>query len=75
MKTVASESENTAMMVATDAQDPATTRGSSRIEAYGTKGMNSRSWRRTFKDADALTAWCEKNDAEVYGQRFIDHRR
>jgi len=45
---------------------------SGRVEAYGVKGMNSRRWRRTFKDADALMTWCEKNDAEVYGQRFVD---
>lgn len=45
---------------------------SGRIEAYGVKGMKSRPWRRTFNDSDALLTWCEKNDAEVYGQRFVD---
>jgi len=49
-------------------------RKAARIEAYGVKGMKSRPWRRTFKDADALIAWCEENDAQVYAQRDADGR-
>ena len=49
-----------------------TVKPSGRIEAHGVKGMKSRRWRRTFKGSDALLTWCEKNDAEVYGQRFVD---
>lgn len=66
------EDETTTTTVAIERQDSASVKRSSRIEAYGVKGMNSRRWRRTFKDADSLVAWCEKNDAEVYGQRFVD---
>jgi hypothetical protein len=60
--------------LATNIQDCATVTKTkpARIEAYGVKGMNSRSWRRTFKNADALLTWCEKNDAQVYAQRYID---
>jgi hypothetical protein len=42
------------------------------IEAYGVKGLQSRSWRRTFATAEQLTAWCERHDAEVRGQRYIE---
>ena len=68
------ELEITATVLATNVQDSPTATQSGRIEAYGVKGTKSRPWRRTFKDADALIAWCEKNDAEVYGQRFVDGR-
>lgn len=40
-----------------------------KIEAYGAKGMKNTPWRKTFKTREALLAWCEKNDAEVYGTR------
>jgi len=40
-----------------------------KIEAHGVKGMNSTPWRKTFKNWDALEAWTEKNDAEVYATR------
>jgi len=40
-----------------------------RVEAYGVKGMNSNPWRKTFKSAEALTKWAEKNDAEIQGTR------
>jgi hypothetical protein len=74
MNTLHIENETTATTATTDGQASASVKRSSRIEAYGVKGMKSRPWRRTFKDADALSAWCEKNDAEVYGQRFVDDR-
>ena len=61
---------------ATNTQDCATVTKTklARIEAYGVKGMKSRLWRRTFKDAGALLAWCDENDAQVYAQRYIDGR-
>jgi hypothetical protein len=72
MNTPNTKDESAATTGATDGQDSAVVKPSGRIEAYGVKGMNSRPWRRTFKDADALMTWCEKNDAEVYGQRAVD---
>lgn len=45
---------------------------SPKIEAYGVKGMKSTVWRKTFKNADALLAWCEKNDAVVHGTRDVE---
>lgn len=72
MNKPSTKNESAATTGATDGQEPAVVKPSGRIEAYGVKGMNSRRWRRTFKDADALMSWCEKNDAEVYGQRFVD---
>lgn len=39
------------------------------IEAYGVKGLKSTAWRKTFKSAEALSAWAEKHQAEVYGYR------
>lgn len=41
------------------------------IEAYGIKGMKRTSWRRTFKSFEALDAWCERYDAEVFGYREL----
>ncbi|MGH9888396.1 MAG: hypothetical protein ACREBE_22870 [bacterium] len=72
MNTLHHDPEGTATALATDTQAPPPVRQSARIEAYGVKGMNSRPWRRTFKSADALMAWCEKHGAEIYGQRFDD---
>jgi hypothetical protein len=43
------------------------------IEAHGIKGMSRTPWRRTFKDEDAMVAWAEKFDAEIYGQRETDY--
>jgi len=45
------------------------------IEAYGLKGFNRTSWRREFKNHEALTAWAEKHDAEVHGTRDIEAPR
>jgi hypothetical protein len=72
MNTPNTKDENATTAAAADGHDSAVVKTSRRIEAYGVKGMKSRAWRRTFKDADALMTWCEKNDAEVYGQRFVD---
>jgi hypothetical protein len=42
------------------------------IEAQGIRGMEATPWRKTFKDADHLNTWAEKNDSvEVHGQRDI----
>ena len=41
------------------------------IEAHGVKGMKSTPWQKTFKSAEALNAWVEKNSAEVHGIREI----
>jgi len=42
------------------------------IEAHGVKGMKSTPWRKTFKHADHLNDWAEKNDAEVHGTRDLE---
>lgn len=55
-----------------EVQKPAATLQPARIEAYGVKGLQSRSWRRTFATAEQLTAWCERHDATVRGQRYIE---
>lgn len=38
-----------------------------KIEAYGVKGMQSKQWRKSFKDEAALEKWCDDNDATVHG--------
>ena len=43
-----------------------------RIEAYGVRGIKSKAWRRAFVSIEAMRAWAEKNDAEVYGTRAMD---
>lgn len=45
------------------------------IEAYGVKGMKSKPWRKTFKNAEALTRWAEANDATVDGMRDVEESR
>lgn len=42
------------------------------LEAYGVRGMNSKSWRKTFKSEAAFEAWLEKNDVEVLGVRICE---
>jgi hypothetical protein len=42
------------------------------IEAHGIKGMKRTPWRKTFKHADHLNDWAEKNDAEVHGTRDLE---
>lgn len=54
-----------------EVQNPATVFQPALIEAYGVKGLQSRSWRRTFGDAERLNAWCERHDAVVHGQRYV----
>jgi len=55
-----------------EAQPPAVVAKRVRIEAYGSKGMQNRTWRRTFASAEKLVAWCERNDAVVLGTRPAD---
>ncbi len=43
-----------------------------KVEAYGVKGMKSTPWRKTFRDANALATWAEKNSAEVHGTRSVE---
>lgn len=43
-----------------------------KVEAYGVKGMKNVKWRKTFKSAEELNAWAEKNDAEVQGTRDVE---
>ena len=47
---------------------------SKKIEAYGVRGMNSRSWRKTFKNQDSFEIWLDKNegDVEVRGTREVE---
>jgi hypothetical protein len=42
------------------------------IEAHGIKGMKRTPWRKTFKHADHLNDWAEKNDADVHGTRDLE---
>lgn len=55
-----------------EVQNPAAMLQPAHIEAYGVKGLQSRPWRRTFASAEQLTAWCERHDAAVRGQRYIE---
>jgi hypothetical protein len=43
-----------------------------KIEAYGRKGMKNTMWRKFFKDSDAMSKWCDDNDATVEGSRDLD---
>lgn len=75
MKTLDDENENTNAATAnpsTEAQAPAVVAKPARIEAYGSKGTQNRTWRRTFASAEKLDAWCERNDAVVLGTRTAD---
>ena len=42
------------------------------IEAHGVRGMDRRTWHKTFKNADHLNAWAEKYDAEIHGTRDLE---
>lgn len=55
-----------------DVQNPAALLQPARVEAYGVRGLQNRPWRRTFANAEELTAWCEKHDAAVLGQRYVE---
>jgi hypothetical protein len=42
------------------------------IEAHGIKGMKSIYWRKVFRSVDALNAWILRNDAEIWGTRYLE---
>jgi len=42
------------------------------IEAYGVRGLESKTWRRKFVDEEAMLKWAEKHDAEVHGTRMLE---
>lgn len=42
------------------------------VEAHGVKGMQSKPWRKTFKNADAMNKWADKNQAEIHATREVD---
>jgi hypothetical protein len=42
---------------------------STRIEAYGSKGLDNKAWRREFSSPAALARWAEANSATVIGTR------
>lgn len=44
------------------------------IEAHGVRGMRSTRWRRTFRSAEALSAFIERTGAEVHATRVIPGR-
>jgi len=45
------------------------------IEAHGVRGMDRRTWHKTFRDTDQMTAWAEKHDAEIMGTRDLEQAR
>ena len=40
-------------------------------ECYGVKGMDSKPWRKTFKNQAECEKWVDANDAEIHGTRFL----
>jgi hypothetical protein len=42
------------------------------IEAHGVRGMDRKTWHKTFKNVDQMNAWAEKYDAEVHGTRDLE---
>jgi hypothetical protein len=45
------------------------------IEAHGVRGMDRRTWHKTFRDTDQMMAWAEKHDAEIIGTRDLEQAR
>ena len=45
------------------------------IEAHGVRGMDRRTWHKTFKNTDQMMAWAEKHDAEIVGTRDLEQAR
>ena len=45
------------------------------IEAHGVRGMDRRTWHKTFKNTDQMIAWAEKHDAEIVGTRDLEQAR
>ena len=46
-----------------------------KIEAHGVRGMQSKPWRKTFKNVDQMNAWAEKYDAEIHGTRDVEQAK
>jgi hypothetical protein len=42
------------------------------IEAHGVRGIDRKTWHKTFKNVDQMNAWAEKYDAEVHGTRDLE---
>jgi hypothetical protein len=45
------------------------------IEAHGVRGMDRKTWHKTFKNVDQMNAWAEKYDAEVHGTRDLEQAK
>jgi hypothetical protein len=45
------------------------------IEAHGVRGMDRRTWHKTFRNTDQMIAWAEKHDAEIVGTRDLEQAR
>ena len=45
------------------------------IEAHGVRGMDRRTWHKTFKNTEQMIAWAEKHDAEIMGTRDLEQAR
>jgi hypothetical protein len=45
------------------------------IEAHGVRGMDRRTWHKTFRNTDQMIAWAEKHDAEIIGTRDLEQSR
>jgi hypothetical protein len=45
------------------------------IEAHGVRGMDRRTWHKTFRNTDQMMAWAEKHDAEIVGTRDLEQAR
>ena len=45
------------------------------IEAHGVRGMDRRTWHKTFRNTDQMIAWAEKHDAEIIGTRDLEQAR
>jgi len=45
------------------------------IEAHGVRGMDRRTWHKTFRNTDQMIAWAEKHDAEIMGTRDLEQSR
>jgi hypothetical protein len=61
--------------VTKDNKSVAETAQGHKIEAHGVRGMDRKTWRKTFKNVDQLNAWAEKYDAEIHGTRDLEQAR
>jgi hypothetical protein len=56
-------------------QDVAETAQGHTIEAHGVRGMDRKTWHKTFKNVDQLNVWAEKYDAEIHGTRDLEQAK